>query len=474
MNRKVLIGIIGASLAFAPVAQGASIFRWSAATALASIIPALGYAAYTNNIRFGLGCMLAASLTAAAFVSLEKMTAKKASKPASSTTRSWATRRSPSVNSSVNGWSKTGSEKENRESVDFFELVMGIPEAEFQKLSSSGKEKFIDRKNGVLINKVTKQRFAYGNFKTISIAELRQQTNKNKNKGKGTFSVIEGNNPHNSPVTRSKVDIGALQADPNNNNAVFQVASNFNGLEGDGNPAHGMMNYLDPALFVQGETAAISAAPGLIYRMYFVEHDNVHGQLNKQINLLDNFSDIAVKNGYVADIKNNFDKKEFDIYIQRVKVGFHENIQPILGLSKKKNEQPVDGRFSRWALAENPKQRISQVLTAAMNPYVHGNHENLSRILLHAAYEGTLKSAYVHGKKKVVLTLIGGGVFKNKLSWIGDAIEAAVKDFVEYSGMEIILVIYDKNSYESDEYKPFQDKMESLVKSTGGDYYRES
>lgn len=363
-------------------------------------------------------------------------------------------------------------QKHVRTSIDFFEMVMGMPEHQFKKLPQQQKEQFIDRKNKQLINIKTKQRFAYGDFKTLTIKELRERAEQKEKPGNGTFKVIEGVKPWVNESTRINVDVAALQADPKNNDAVFQVASNFNALEGGGDPAAGMMNYLDPFLFVQGETAAISAAPGLIYRMYYAN----------PVNFLDVFDgsqlpSIPVHNGYVGHISDENVKKigqaRSDL-LDYVKVGFHANMQPTLGLSKLKNEQPEQGRFSRWALAFNPNQRIDQVFTAAMNlSGLDSNHyEPVARMLLNAAYEGTLKSAFINGKKNVFLTLIGGGVFDNKLSWIGDAIVSAVKNFVKDSGMNVTLVIYDSSGHKANEFATFKKQMLDLVNQTNGSYLK--
>lgn len=56
--------------------------------------------------------------------------------------------------------------------------------------------------------------------------------------------------------------------------------------------------------------------------------------------------------------------------------------------------------------------------------------EKLARMLFNAAHEGILLFSYIKQKNKVFLPLIGGGVFHNKLSWIADAIDRAVREFL--------------------------------------------
>lgn len=102
-------------------------------------------------------------------------------------------------------------QKHVRTSIDFFEMVMGIPEHQFKKLPQQQKEQFIDRKNKQLINIKTKQRFAYGDFKTLTIKELRERAEQKEKPGNGTFKVIEGVKPWVNESTRINVDVAAFK-----------------------------------------------------------------------------------------------------------------------------------------------------------------------------------------------------------------------------------------------------------------------
>lgn len=75
--------------------------------------------------------------------------------------------------------------------------------------------------------------------------------------------------------------------------------------------------------------------------------------------------------------------------------------------------------------------------------------EPLARIVLEAAYEGTLRAALaaLHrhggdgGSDRVYLTLVGGGVFSNPLSWICDAMYNALVT-VRGTGLKVFVVVY--------------------------------
>ena len=100
-------------------------------------------------------------------------------------------------------------------------------------------------------------------------------------RGPGTFSLVLGNGAHSKDVRGSNV--GALQADPSNCGATFQVASNFNCLEfvSDHDSArNGVSKYIYDK--TQGPVASISCMPALVYRNHFLRHEIYGAQYGKQ------------------------------------------------------------------------------------------------------------------------------------------------------------------------------------------------
>lgn len=373
-------------------------------------------------------------------------------------------------------------QKTQKEVFDPFAYVVGIPESQFKKLNEAQKQAF--KKGDALLNQQTNTLWNMGTVEVASIEQLRKTT---KN-GKGSvFNVIEGvDTPWNNWFSEY-VDVTALQAAPENKDAVFQVASNFNGLEGTGDPKQGIMPYLSPGLYVQGEAAAISAMPGIIYRMYYMPHQvngvTYQGQLQQQFNLLERFASepsyaLPVHNGYIQAVPNienfaNIPDQGLKNLAGYVNIAFHKDIQVSGGLGPLKNELPT----YKAVKVTDPTQRINQIFAAAMNPYNNNpqsaGYKNLAQMLLYAAYEGGLKSAYAHGKKKVYLTLIGGGVFENDLSWITKAIEHAVTPFLTYGDLEINLIVYHSAPYKQKNpatWQEFATKMKALVDKSEGEY----
>jgi hypothetical protein len=199
----------------------------------------------------------------------------------------------------------------------FFEYVMGVTEPTFQQ--SKRHNDFISwnetEQSFFLRNQKTKEQFRAGKFSIISIKELREKTGSLRSVTRGTFNVIEALSPIGQEYYRY-VDIGAMQADPKNRDAVFQVASNFNCLElvSPHDAVDGITKYVHD--LTQGPFASISAAPGLILRHYYAFYnpltsqeewqqyaevggvmDNKNHKL-KQINLLERTA-IPVTNSYV-------------------------------------------------------------------------------------------------------------------------------------------------------------------------------
>jgi len=383
----------------------------------------------------------------------------------------------------------------------FFKDLMGIPESTFMKDETEIKTRFFiekdsDGKPVRYFIKGDKDRiYKCGYFQTIRLGDLRKQAEEKlkQNLAPIKFSVIEAGDWDQASL--KNVDIGALQADPENVDAVFQVASNFNALETlspTDNIDKGINNY--PRDNTQGPRASISAAPGLIYRHYYYFYNderknwsyNLWRQRGQdatknmddygyklQLNLLEELG-VDCQNGYVWDhgtIKNireydlTNDPNSFKLHSDYFRIGFHEGIQVAFGLTTKKDDDDDQSHFY------NSEQVINQVFAAALNiaqdPVCLGTTNEQAKLILAWTYEATLKSALIKGKKKVFLTRIGGGAFGNKQKWIDKAIIDAVEN-LKNSGLEVVLNNFKfKEGYESTEVLS---RLKDLVNDTGGSY----
>jgi hypothetical protein len=354
----------------------------------------------------------------------------------------------------------------------FFQDIMGMNETSFKILYDKKddiiKAMLIPPQAGLKDYSLvtSKGTFPCGHFEELSIKYLKDQTESLAKPGGGTFNVIKG----------GSLDVAEFQADPANAGAVFQVASNFNGLETLPNTPSIETQHLTSYTTdnTQGPSASISAASGLVFRRYFLFHKtyqdqpvNTWGQMDsgdRQVNFL---SDLTSKQEYPSMSKVGYvllsagmnpPKEEGDY--KKIKVGYHANTGVTFGA------RAAGGRHEILA---SPYHTIDQVFTAAVdfgtkNYSMRNDAVSIQwgKTILNAAYEGTFRGAFLHGRKKVFLTLIGGGVFGNEFSDICAAI-VGMKDFIQESGLEVTLIWR-----EADSVADIETALEPLVKATGG------
>ena len=267
-------------------------------------------------------------------------------------------------------------------------------------------------------------RWQAGRFETLSIGALRERTRR-KRSGATTPQVRLWVFDGASPVT----DIGSLQAG-GGASTLYQVASQFNCLESPGPSVTSVANYFSDG--TQGPRASISAFPATLLRHYgapgadgerFVQTTDGH-----QIDLLrDACGPGVVRNGYFTG-EGIDDRKALatalESRFEAIRVGVHDGAQVVLGYN-------WDG-----AVADAEKRGIAQVFTSTVAGGGYGGERHLGtsafvaacRQLLRAAYLGTLLAAADLGRTRVVLTLIGGGVFHNPILLIWEAILWAIEE----------------------------------------------
>jgi hypothetical protein len=286
------------------------------------------------------------------------------------------------------------------------------------------------------------RRWRAGQFEAAAIGVLRARASAvrpsaNGREGRVRLFVIEGA----SPAT----DIGSLQAN-GGRDSLFQVASQFNCLESPGPYLTRVERYFsDPT---QGPRASISAFPGTLLRQYaapaigggrFVQQTDVG-----QIELLKDVCDAGlarVRNGYllpagIADPEAL--ATALEVRFDSIRVGIHDGVEAVLGYD-------WDG-----AVAGPDRPLIAQVFTSTIAGGIYGDRpggpfETIGRQLLRAAYLGTLLAAVSLGRTRVVLTLIGGGVFCNPIPLIWNAIQWALGEIESLPVHALDVVVNGRN-----------------------------
>ena len=231
--------------------------------------------------------------------------------------------------------------------------------------------------------------------------------------------------------------------------ATFQAASQFNLLEMISTaktPEEGVGIYeLDPT---QGPACAIACGAGTIYRNYFVPLGDQIGQsAGLQVDCLEEIGAYfrnpelqlwEMCNGYalakedglrhINQVIGSLSPTEYEALKDKLKVGIQWDTEVTL---------------------DNRKQLVTQVYCSALPLGYSRVPEDLwepfAVLVLEATYEATFYTALMNyertGNPNLLLTLVGGGAFKNRPEWIQQAIEKACVKFAK-TPLEVGMVIY--------------------------------
>jgi hypothetical protein len=297
------------------------------------------------------------------------------------------------------------------------------------------KHLFIDGQR--LCSRLNGKSWLCGELETPTLAQLRQRV-RNIKHDVAPISVrnVVGNVQH-------------LHLNRANENAVFQVASQFNLLEMTSprvTPECGVGIYEHD--FTQGPACAIAAGAGTIYRNYFVDINGRIGQTaDNQIDclsgiakLLDNSKQRLWKmvNGYalpsaegLEEINRkleSMDEAALDAVRQALQIGLHWDTQVTLGDA-----------------SHTVSQAYCSAMPVAYTPHTKELWAPLAKLVLEAAYEATICAAILNGDRnrnnRLFLTRLGGGAFGNNPDWITDAISRSLELYSD-SGLDVAIVSY--------------------------------
>jgi hypothetical protein len=328
------------------------------------------------------------------------------------------------------------------------ETILGIPEAALVAMMDPHERnaRFVRAEHHCFVNEVTGYWTSYGDFYTPTIASLRQRVaalvpkNKQPTKNKTT--------PPPPLSTRSGVDIGALQGTlTTSDQAMVQVASNFNCLE---NPSR--RSRLDTGQFVdqayldctQGPAAVFGTTSAYLYRCHFYQGGQSFRRRNDDdspvVNLLHHTRTYfgTPHNGKLTltgDETILQTEAQIDAAASMVCIGLHQDCPIMFGRTSRdvvyNTPQISTTSIAGQEVLEYPL--VDHVLNASINLHDYGTSQqhdaiaiaNLTRALLRAAYESVYLAAILRRRRKLYLTLVGGGCFGNPIAMIVEEIQRA-------------------------------------------------
>jgi len=216
--------------------------------------------------------------------------------------------------------------------MNWFEQLTGFKEYGYHETRRQ-----LEVKGDRLHSKANGKSYATGLLETPSVRELRERALEGVDRIKGTLKVscVSG-------------DVRTLHGAPENQRALFQVASQFNLLEmvgPDVTPEHGVARYESDG--TQGPACAVAAGAATIYRNYFAEVGDQSGQTREsQIDCLRDLGITlgnvreghwAMRNGYamlssvgLAAIDRQLessDESELDRLRDLLRIGLHWDIE---------------------------------------------------------------------------------------------------------------------------------------------------
>lgn len=245
-------------------------------------------------------------------------------------------------------------------------------------------------------------------------------------------------------------DVQELHARPENEGALFQVASQFNLLEmisPSVTPEMGVGCYEHD--LTQGPACALACLAGTIYRNYFVPFDGGLGQTaDRQIDCLADMARLLgapdrflwhMRNGYALPTVSSLQK--INTLLESADL---DSLRAALRIGVQADTQVTTNDAGRL---------VTQAYCSAMPVAYSGIDSSLwapiAQLVLEAAYEATLLAAIQNhaatGNKRVYLTMLGGGAFGNRPDWIVDAILRALR-LCANSGLDVHLVSHGTSS----------------------------
>lgn len=317
----------------------------------------------------------------------------------------------------------------------WFETLTGCseisPDQVRRDLAVEGK-RLISRKNG--------HSWLYGELERPTLAQLRER--------------VQGLSRHSAAISLREVvgNVQHLHRDKDNENSLFQVASQFNLLEMISprvTPERGVGIYERDC--TQGPACAIAAGAGTIYRNYFAV---VNGQVGQSTN-----NQIDCLAGVGALLGNTEQRlwRMMNGYALPSAAGLQEIDQRLNAMDESERDQlrqalQIGLQWQTQVTLTGASHTVSQAYCSAL-PVAYAQHPStlwarFATLILEAAYEATICAAILNaertGNNRLFLTLLGGGAFGNQQSWIMGAIHRALSLYRD-SGLAVAIISHGQS-----------------------------
>jgi hypothetical protein len=328
--------------------------------------------------------------------------------------------------------------------MDWFEKLTGFREAGYDETRAR-----LEVANGRLRSRVNGASYETGELELISLQTLRERAKSRGNlPGRIRTRVVTG-------------DVRRMHQSPEHAGALFQVASQFNLLEmvsPDVTPEHGVTRYQHD--HTQGPACAIAAGAATIYRNYFAPIEGSQGQTaTRQLNGLADLG-VALSNGTklpVGDLwtlKNGYalcNRAGLDAITRYLRTLAQDQIEVLRGKLCIGIHRDVEVTEAAGPDRPRVSQAFCSALPVAYSQVASPHWELFASLVLEAAYEATLWAAVVNAQRGasnvVFLTLLGGGAFGNRSSWIRAAMKRALELMTTFD-LDVRLVSYGTPSKE--------------------------
>jgi hypothetical protein len=331
---------------------------------------------------------------------------------------------------------KDGSEEEAKTipPTEWFSYITGLSEPEFRKMDKSQIFKKNEQGYLDLYHHTTGKPTMCGQLSILRVEDLISTLPDTITPEKSVPIEIITREDNDAESIRF-VDVAYYQSvygSTGTSDTVFQVASNFNGIEAINDDIYpDVQSFVEQYIYdrTQGPVASISAGGAAIARVHAAFFDTSEKDWMQtkehQINIIEELHEyLPTHNGYIRFSGNEKElpqsDKEKDELFRKMHVCYHENVQVTSG---HRTAQSIE-------ILKKPKY-IDQVFCAAINIHQGESgrfnktlpHINDScQFILNSAYNSTYLVTVAKKKKHLYLTLIGGGAFGNSRKWIFDAI----------------------------------------------------